>query len=313
MGKFGFIILLILIVVASITLYHAGSFSKSNPSFGSLFAAPSGTKSFFDLFKVSTSSTPLVGPTPPPATTIGPAAGSPSSPTATSPTPNAINPQDIPPGFTAAQLSPYFHQIRFGSVSYGPSGQISIMTSFSQGQSVDVTGWEIHANYGGEYLPQAVNIYDPSGLAAPSDIRLKPGDILNLYATSAPTNLRLNECTGYLNDTNQYSPQLPNNCPYLDRGAVQYFTGACQNYLSSIGACQQANLGDPRIPQNDYSCRDYIANHFTYHSCFEDHEADANFLSNEVRAWMGASPVDQFHDRVLLLDRAGLLVDIYTY
>ena len=64
---------------------------------------------------------------------------------------------------------------------------------------------------------QAVSIYDPSGLSAPSDIRLASGDTLYLYSTAAPVNLRINECVGYLPNQSQFNPQLPQNCPYLDR------------------------------------------------------------------------------------------------
>jgi len=72
---------------------------------------------------------------------------------------------DIPQGFTASELSPYFHEVRFGSVSPGSGGyygQILFYASIAiQTSSVDVTGWKIEANHGSEYVPQAVNVYGP--------------------------------------------------------------------------------------------------------------------------------------------------------
>jgi hypothetical protein len=72
-------------------------------------------------------------------------------------------------------------------------------------------------------------------------------------------------------------------------------------------------LSGPQVPTNDYACMNYIENNFTYRSCFNQHSADANFLSNQVWVWTGSSPVNQYHDTVRLLDKNGLLVDIYTY
>lgn len=247
---------------------------------------------------------------------------SPGTTAAPAPTPtSSINPADVPQGFTASQLSPYFHQVRFGGISPGSFysygygyGQISLYAyPAASTSSIDVTGWQIKSNRGGEYIPQAVDVYDPLGLSPATDIRLKSGDVVNLYSTSAPVNLRLNECIGYLPNKSQFNPQLPLNCPYLDRSQFQSFSGACQNYITSLSSCQSPNLASPYVPQNDYACVAYLENHFNYHSCFDEHNADSNFLSNEVRVWTGSSPVDPFHDRVLLLDRNGLLVDIYNY
>ncbi len=229
-----------------------------------------------------------------------------------------INPADIPAGFTASQLSPYFHQVRFGGISAGTSYYYGTITlydnSYNTSGTIDVTGWEIKALRGGEYIPKAINVYDPSGLTPPSDIVLRPGDTVYLYSSSAPFNLRLNECIGYIANVAKFQPALPMNCPSVtDRSAIENFTGACQNYILSLGGCQQPNMASPQIPRTDYACQDYLESHFTYKSCFQDHAGDANFLSNQVWVWTGSNVVDQYHDTVELLDRNGKLVDIYSY
>jgi hypothetical protein len=123
----------------------------------------------------------------------------------------------------------------------------------------------------------------------------------------------LNECVGYIAHVADFVPALPLSCPYIDRSQIENFTGACQNYILSIGGCQQPNMASPQIPRTDYACQDYLENNFTYKSCFEAHDGDANFLSNQVWVWTGSNVVDQYHDNVELLDRNGLLVDIYKY
>lgn len=304
MGKIAFVIIAVVVLGGLVFLFQG---NHSNVS--SLFP-------HFPVFHVATTMPPggsaYVPPTRVSSTTTAKAA--------TTSTPS-VSPSDIPSGYTAAQLSPYFHRVRFGSLTpvtnyYSSSyGQITLST-YSYGNAtgtIDVTGWRITANHGGEYIPQAVTYYDPLGLDPMTDIFLKHGDTLYLYSTSAPVNLWLNECMGYLPNKGQFKPALPNSCPSFDRSAIQSFSGVCQNYILSLGACKIANTGDPRVPQNDYACQTYLENHFNYRSCYDAHRTDKNFLSNTVRVWMGGSPIDRYHDIVKLLDRNGLLVDIHTY
>lgn len=233
-----------------------------------------------------------------------------------------INPSEIPTGFSADQLSPYFHEVRFGGVSAGPPrvlgatgyGQITLNADFSNASTtVDMAGWQIKTNRGGEFIPQAVNVYDPLGLNPPTDIVLKDGDQLNLYSTSAPVNLRLNECIGYLPNRSQFNPELPQTCPYITSAGLQAFSGACQNYILSLNGCREPDLGSPQVPAYDYSCKQYLTDRFNYHWCFDAYFSDPHFLSNQVDVWTGSSPLDQYHDQVELLDRNGLLVDFYSY
>ena len=239
---------------------------------------------------------------------------------APAPTPTStISPYDIPPGFTMSQISPYFHQIRFGGVApsygFGTYGTISIFTNFQNpSSSLDVTGWQIKTAKGQEFIPQAINLYDPSGLTQASDIHMSQGDYVNIYSSSAPFNLRLNKCIGYIAvENNQFNPPLPQTCPYLDQSQIYYFSGACQNFLLSVGNCAEPDLNSPYYPHNDPQCDQYVQSHFNYLSCFNDHLGDSDFSSHEIDVWTGYDPLDQYHDRVQLLDAKGLLVDYYNY
>ena len=325
--KIGFIIVIVIALGIGLYLYTSGALVNGVNGFNSFFHTPSSStntassttstqNSFWSFLGISGSKTP-----------VGPSISSPvqqpqptgiSAPTTGSGATATINPADIPAGYTAAELSPYFHEVRFAGVSAGTPYYYGTITlsdyDYNSGTStIDITGWQIKSKNSGEYIPQAINIYDPSGLMPASDIRVKNGDTVYLYSSSAPFNLRLNECIGYIAHVANFSPPLPSNCPYVDRSEIQNFTGACQNYIQSIGACQQPNMSSPQIPRNDYACQDYLQNNFTYKSCFNAHAGDANFLSNQVWVWTGANVVDQYHDTVKLLDQNGLLVDLYKY
>lgn len=223
-------------------------------------------------------------------------------------------PSDIPAGFTAKDLSPYFHKIRLTSIMPGWFSSQEQLTLYNgSGQTVDVSGWRLDANRGGVYVPKAVGVYDPSGLAGEGDIRLKNGETLTLYSGSSAVgvNLHLNKCIGYLQNVNKFTPPLPLSCPAIDRSAISGFTGACQNYIESIGTCELP-APNPPVPQTDYGCQAFI-NNINYGGCFSAHRGDADFLSSQWWAWMGGQILDKNHDRVLLKDGSGLLVDEYDY
>lgn len=229
----------------------------------------------------------------------------------------AIATSDVPLGFARGELSPYFHKVRLGSVSAGyyySGGQVSLYGGYGTDAPIDISGWLLAGNHGSQIVPQAVNVYDPSGLAAESDIYLKGGDTLNIYFSPSAIglNLRLNKCIGYLQNTNRFVPSLPVSCPAINRSEIANFTGSCQSYILSLGSCSLP-ASNPPIPYNDFACQNFL-NNLNYKGCFDRHSGDADFLDRERRAWVGyVNFLDSYHDRLALLDKQGLLVDLYEY
>ena len=126
-------------------------------------------------------------------------------------------------------------------------------------------------------------------------------------------NLRLNKCTGYLENTYDFIPSLPRNCPTIPRSEMYYLKGSCQNYLNSLSSCK---VPDPNntIVAWDENCRQFVERaNINYKGCFDRYRTDPDFLSKEWWVWIGINILDPYHDRVLLLDKNGLLVDIYIY
>jgi hypothetical protein len=307
------VVILLGVFVLGLVIYAVNSniVGKLSSPFGSLFHYSSST--WFPQASSTLSpggNTAYLTAAPSPAPSGGQAA---QNATATIPA------SEIPAGFTLAQLSPYFKKITFNGAWAGSGssyGEISL-SSYGLGASdtVDITGWQIKTNNSGEYIPQAINLYDPSGLTAPSDILLGQDQYVYLYSSQGPFNLRLNECIGYIANSNKFDPELPDSCPYIDPTAISAmgFTGACENYIYSLGSCQIPDLNSIQIPENDAACRDYLENNFNYKACFDAHAGDADFLSNQWWIWMGSSPLDPYHDVVNLFDKNGLLVDQYSY
>ncbi len=230
----------------------------------------------------------------------------------------AVNP---PAGFSVSQLSPYYGQVKIGHPSQGGSfnpSQFSIRADYSLTAPVNITGWSVKSNNGILFFPKAVSDYSPSGLAPNRDIALSKNEYVNFYSNFSPvgTGLRMNKCTGYLNNSIKFNPQLPNNCPSMyERSEIAAFSGACQSLILSLWGCSvptpdQINL----LPYSDTECRAILLNRLNYDSCYSRYHNDADFFSNEWRVWLQSQfNFDWTHDRLQLFDRSGLLVDQYIY
>lgn len=290
-GPLHFFALLILIgaLVAGV-IAVISSHSPTIQSFNSLTPKPSFV------------SQPAGGEKPAPSPSSGGSSGAP-----------AINPRDIPQGFTAAQLSPYFKKVRIGSTS---RGGFSLSADFSGLDLIDVTGWEVRTNNGSVLVSQAVGDISPYGwVGAGGDILLGSGGHVSVSGAVSPIgiNFRLNKCTGYFNNTIAFSPPLPNSCPTVNPDEITSFSGKCQSFLLSMSSCHQPTTKELDSFMGDPNCRSFLDG-FTYKGCYIQNHANPRFFSNDWRVWLGSRmPFDPEHDRVLLLDMNKLSVDIQTY
>ncbi len=222
-------------------------------------------------------------------------------------TPVTVKLPPMPAGSPSPRFSEYYGRIKLGTVNHT---QLSLRAVFTSGEKIDVTGWYLKANHGGWFVPQAVNIYEPNGLATPTDIFLGRGETLSMYSGVSPvgTNFRLNLCTGYLNNDRKFVPTLPRQCPGADTATLRNFSSQCQDYVPSAVSGCKVPKSVPPVPYYDDGCRNYLKN-FTFQGCFNLYRSEPNFLSKEWRAWMGTTFVDARHDRVFLLDKNGFVVD----
>lgn len=226
--------------------------------------------------------------------------------------------EEIPTGFTVADLSPYFGQVEISSVrrpsSLGRGGGFTLQSDFTQESSLDVTEWRIKANDGEINVRGGVSSVPPVNMAR---IVLRPRTSAVFYAdvNSFVKNVELNKCTGYLNGTYTLNPKLPNNCPRPDRSGIVAFSGECQNFIRSLSSCEQPTSSElNRFTQpSDIACHEFLED-LNYGNCVREYSGDSNFYSYGWRVWMSELlPFDRSHDRLLLFDANGLLVDEHVY
>ncbi len=233
---------------------------------------------------------------------------------------SSISDSQIPQGFTRADLSSSFGKVRIGSAfnTFGGARQeIRLLAYLNSGETANISGWKIKSNRGEIVITQAIHSYEPAGFSTPSDIILKGNNTVVISSGISPLsrNFRLNKCIGYLNNIYSFNPPLPQNCPLPSEQNIAGLSGQCQTYIRSLSSCA---LPNPTIynsfPGNaeGNACRNFL-NGITYKSCYEQHQNDADFYSNEWRLWGSQIFLDPQHDTVHLYDRQGLLVDQYQY
>ncbi|MEK7555639.1 MAG: hypothetical protein AAB516_02365 [Patescibacteria group bacterium] len=229
----------------------------------------------------------------------------------------------IPSGFTREQLSPYFQKITVSSVSPNRSQSISsystirLSSGISGEEIINITGWKIKSNRKEIIIPQAVGIYSPLNWEPETDIILSKGNYVYIYSNKSAfnRNLRLNKCVGFLENIYDFIPSLPQNCPSISRSEYNYLSGECQSYILSLRGCELPKVSfSNSLPgtSEGNACREFL-NTISHGSCFKKYRNDSDFFSNEWRVWINADILDSQHDRILLYDKIGLLVDEYSY
>lgn len=188
----------------------------------------------------------------------------------------------------------------------------------SQEKPIDVTGWTISNRRSSESIPPAYNI--PEIDSSSQNILLPPGGEL-VVVSGAPSysrSFRENSCIGYLNQSYSFRPALSNSCvddsPDRSDLLARGFNGACLDTIQSLASCH--------TPQGPFlagvigtSCIDYMNENFSYVGCVKNFRDQKDFFKNTWRVQLRRNQklFDSRHDRVILRDRQGLLVDEFEY
>lgn len=199
---------------------------------------------------------------------------------------------------------------------------VSISAGYTLKNPVNITGWKIRTDSGGEVsIPKGIRDYVP-GASREVDITLGPGEKVSFYGHYRfadykhlfGKNILLNACTGYLNDVYKFDPELPRRCPILKQADVASLSGGCQATVLSLPRCTAPTSAQIQSFQGDSSCQSFLRDKFGYANCYTAHRKDDNFFSGEWYVWLDKRiPLAEDHDRVLLLDATGALVDEFVY
>lgn len=238
--------------------------------------------------------------------------------------PPRVDPEDIPFGFVASDLSVYFDKVHVTSITRssqpGAPTLVTISSRFDGPEyplGIDVTNWRVQSNRDVFFVPRAAALFWGGPSSAQNNVLLSARGRVIVSSNPSPvgTSFRLNACTGYLEEGYDFDPPLLRQCPRPERHEISSFTGACQSYILGLGTCVHPDLNNPAVI-SDFQCANFMRDTFQYAGCFRQNAADPDFLKDEWRLFLGrpgAHIADPEHDRILLFDLQGKLVSEYLY
>lgn len=223
--------------------------------------------------------------------------------------------------------SAYAGKVEIRSQWSGPSGAphreyVIIRARDTNTERVTISDWSLMSavNKRTAYIKQGLEMYQPGqGSASLGPITLAPGDEAVVATSRSPIgySFRLNKCAGYLDQFQDYLPQLPHECPYPDTeartaGVSVQNDNACISYLEGMGQCRIDAAPGANLSQD---CRQFITTRLTYQGCTAAHQGDADFKSRQWRVFLGYDE-ELWRDKrevLVLLDSAGKVVDSISY
>jgi hypothetical protein len=267
--------------------------------------------------------------------TICPNAGFPSSPSESGGSGTQTSNSDTPvpsgvPGVTFTPPSPYRNVVSFSDYvdnasSSNPDNEyVEIHVSQNASGPIDITNWILLSGATGNsaIIPQGTTVPTSGIVNATQDILLNPGDSAIIISGESPVgaSFRENECTGYFNNYQTFTPSLPDNCPEASAELESYYgtpyihDPSCIAYTDSLERCQEA------LPSasSDLSltCQSFLESHLDYNGCLAYHQSDPDFNGTTWYIYLGRKTTPLWRTKyevVELLDSEGKTVASFNY
>jgi len=199
---------------------------------------------------------------------------------------------------------------------------LTIQVDNSIKTNIPLVGWKIKSlNTGQEYdIPKGTDLFFTNSLNSEGNIILAPGDIVYLITGQSPIgySFRTNECSGYLQQFQTFTPYITSMCPRpsdenLSSIPKNALNDSCFDYLDSMSRCRVETDNFP--PTLTSECKNFIEDKLNYKSCVNIHKNDKDFYKQEWRMYLKRSDSiwKQNREHIVLYDNKGLLVDSLTY
>lgn len=199
---------------------------------------------------------------------------------------------------------------------------VGISIAQNAGTLVDLTGWKLVSEATGiaAAIPGGTEIPTSGVVNSLQDIVLTAGERATIISGRSPigTSFRENKCIGYLGTFQQFSPQLPQNCPMPSDELVSFYGAyyirdpACIEYVNTLSRCQ-AVLSPPTGASS--ACKNFVVQYLNYNGCVAAHKNDTDFEGDTWRLYLGrtSSMWRTSHEVVKLLDINSKTVDAFSY
>jgi len=232
------------------------------------------------------------------------------------------------PGIDSERLSDGPRSLSFGHVRLGdqeggsrsvnPQNEYLIISlEATAPKNVVLTNFQIVGSEGETMtIPRGAPRFVQGKISTAEPIVMAPGDVAILVSGVSPlgVSFRLNACSGYLEQFQDFTPPLRATCPSpVDFSSNTSVTPdqSCVQFAASMPTCTvPIALETPGLKEQSSSCRQYLDERASYNGCVEAHKGDGNFDGREWRIYLGsASELWQKGEVIELRDESGLIVD----
>ena len=200
---------------------------------------------------------------------------------------------------------------------------IEIRAAKGNTEPVKISGWTVKSAATGKTAAIGNGVYLPASgvLNQEQPIYLAPGSNAYIVTGRSPKgySFRLNKCTGYFEEFQDFEPRLPKECPLPEDEAYPTgpngVTDACIDYIEDINRCDAHLESLPLSFTNDPLCQEFVSERVHYSGCVDAHKNETDFYRNEWRVFLGRDTElwKESRETILLLDESGKAVDSVSY
>lgn len=198
---------------------------------------------------------------------------------------------------------------------------VRISVSRNASQPVPVSGWRIQSVRSNTRatIGEGTAELETGGVPDTEPITLEPGTTAYLVTGRSPvgTSFRLNKCTGYLTQFQDFTPRIAQRCPSPSEELAAYpdeqeLSEECIEYVEGLRRCRMQVTTPPELPN---ACRTFLNERVNYRGCFDAHRTESDFYQNEWRIYLGRDKElwSSGRETLMLVDTNGRVIDIREY
>lgn len=167
-------------------------------------------------------------------------------------------------------------------------------------------------------IGEGVYLYWPGIVNNKEPIFLESGGKAIITTGQSPIgySFRLNKCTGYLEQFQDFIPSLSKDCLYPRDEDLPSGPGGlddkCLDYIDKLPRCEIVKSIPAYLSSQ---CQEYISTKINYKSCVDTHRDDPDFYKNEWRIFLGRNDElwKEKRETIELLDKSGGLIKSISY
>jgi hypothetical protein len=230
---------------------------------------------------------------------------------------------------TNTTSSEFENKISIKSSSTGPRKSsaseeyITLTASRRNKEKISITGWKLESTVSKKQISigGATEVYRSGLVNLEPPLRLAPGESVIVATGRSPidASFKINKCTGYLEQFQDFSPRLSKQCPRPNdefddiESTIPLTDNVCEDIIDGISRCEMELDALPIGTSN--TCSEFISNTLNYTGCVNKHRDDLDFLGKEWRIFLDRD--DEFwrdrRETIRLIDNNGKVVDVYSY